>query len=130
MRLLEVGLKDKSDFLKVAETLRRIGVADSQKKELRQSVFILHKSGRYYLMHVNELHVLDGMLPEVPEGAIATRNTVASLLENWGLVNIVIPAWAEVPRASMKEIMVVPHKKKSEWTFIPMYEIGKKRDKS
>lgn len=130
MRLLEVGLKDKSDFLKVTETLRRIGVADSQKKEIRQSVFILHKTGRYYLMHVNELHVLDGMLSEVPETAIATRNTVASLLENWGLVKIVIPAWAEAPRASMKEIMVVSHKKKSEWTFIPMYEIGKKREKS
>lgn len=128
MRLLEVKLKEKHDFQIVMETLRRIGTThELAPNTLHQEVYILHKTGKYFLLHHTELLTLDGKLDKFSETGIGVRNTVATLLENWNLLKIVRPEWAETPRAAMKDIIVVPHRDKAKWQFKPSYEIGKER---
>jgi|TARA_B110000977_G_scaffold149495_1_gene189500 hypothetical protein len=123
--MLEVDLKDPDDFLKVRETLSRIGVASRKEKKLFQSCHILHKQGRYYIVHFKELFALDGKNTNLSENDIARRNTIVNLLNDWGLVEIVGSA---IPSAPLSQIKVISFKDKSNWTLETKYNIGKKRE--
>jgi hypothetical protein len=123
--MLEVDLKDPDDFLKVRETLSRIGVASRKEKKLFQSCHILHKQGRYYIVHFKELFALDGKNTNLSENDIARRNTIVNLLNDWGLVNVVGEA---EPSAPLSQIKVISFKEKSEWLLETKYNIGKKRE--
>lgn len=127
--LIEVQLEDAenpADFLKVKETLSRIGIASRKDKTLFQSCYILHKQGRYYIVHFLELFMIDGRGKHFSDEDRGRRNTIANLLEEWGLLRIVNPDICVYPRASMKTIKVVPYKEKNEWTFEQKYNIGRK----
>ena len=123
--MLEVDLKDPDDFLKVRETLSRIGVASRKEKKLFQSCHILHKQGRYYIVHFKELFALDGKNTNLSENDIARRNTIVNLLNDWGLVEIVGSA---IPSAPLSQIKVISFKDKSNWSLETKYNIGKKRE--
>ena len=123
--MLEVTLPEPDNFLKVRETLTRIGVASRKDKTLYQSCHILHKQGRYFIVHFKELFALDGKEANITSGDIERRNTIAGLLEDWGLLKIVVPAKAE-QRVSLSQIKVVSFKEKAEWTLTAKYNIGKK----
>ena len=123
--MLEVGLKEPDDFLKVRETLSRIGVASRKERKLYQSCHILHKQGRYYIVHFKELFALDGKKTNLSENDIARRNTIANLLRDWGLINI-IGEVAEV--APLSQIKVLSFSEKNEWTLETKYNIGKKKE--
>ena len=123
--MLEVGLKEPDDFLKVRETLSRIGVASRKEKKLYQSCHILHKQGRYYIVHFKELFALDGKNTNLSENDIARRNTIVNLLNDWGLVDVVGVA---EPSAPLSQIKVISFKEKSEWLLETKYNIGKKRE--
>ena len=123
--MLEVGLKEPDDFLKVRETLSRIGVASRKERKLYQSCHILHKQGRYYIVHFKELFALDGKKTNLSENDIARRNTIANLLNDWGLINII----GEVTDlAPLSQIKVLSFNEKSEWTLETKYNIGKKKE--
>ena len=123
--MLEVGLKEPDDFLKVRETLSRIGVASRKERKLYQSCHILHKQGRYYIVHFKELFALDGKKTNLSENDIARRNTIANLLGDWGLINII----GEVTDlAPLSQIKVLSFNEKSEWTLETKYNIGKKKE--
>ena len=124
-QMLEVGLKEPDDFLKVRETLSRIGVASRKERKLYQSCHILHKQGRYYIVHFKELFALDGKKTNLSENDIARRNTIANLLRDWGLINI-IGEVAEV--APLSQIKVLSFGEKNEWTLETKYNIGKKKE--
>ena len=123
--MLEVTLKQPDDFLKVRETLSRIGVASRKEKKLYQSCHILHKQGRYYIVHFKELFALDGKNTNLSENDIARRNTIVNLLNDWGLVNVVDES---EPSAPLSQIKVISFKEKSDWALETKYNIGKKRD--
>lgn len=123
---IEVKLKDADDFLKVKETLTRLGVASERNKTLYQSCHILHKRGQYYIVHFKELFALDGKPSSLDEEDISRRNTIANLLEDWGLVTLVDPAKSAMNVAPMRLIKVIPHKEKNEWNLVSKYKIGKK----
>jgi len=123
---IEVRLKDEQDFLKVKETLTRVGVASEKTKTLYQSCHILHKRGKYYIVHFKELFWLDGKPSTLDEEDIARRNTIANLLSDWGLVELIAPEMSEENQAPMKFIKVIPYKEKHEWELISKYQIGKK----
>ena len=123
-KMLEVQLKEPDDFLKVRETLTRIGVASRKEKELFQSCHILHKKGKYYIVHFKELFKLDGKPTNFDEGDIARRNTIIDLLRQWNLVSVVIPTSIADPRAPLSQIKVIPYKEKSEWKLTQKYSIG------
>lgn len=123
--MLEVTLKQPDDFLKVRETLSRIGVASRKEKKLYQSCHILHKQGKYFIVHFKELFALDGKNTNLSENDIARRNTIVNLLNDWGLVNIVGEA---EPSAPLSQIKVISFKEKSEWLLETKYNIGKKRE--
>ena len=123
--MLEIGLKEPDDFLKVRETLSRIGVASRKERKLYQSCHILHKQGRYYIVHFKELFALDGKKTNLSENDIARRNTIANLLRDWGLINI-IGEVAEV--APLSQIKVLSFSEKNEWTLETKYNIGKKKE--
>jgi hypothetical protein len=123
--MLEVGLKEPDDFLKVRETLSRIGVASRKERKLYQSCHILHKQGRYYIVHFKELFALDGKKTNLSENDIARRNTIANLLKDWGLINII----GEVKEvAPLSQIKVLSFGEKNEWTLETKYNIGKKKE--
>jgi hypothetical protein len=123
--MLEVGLKEPDDFLKVRETLSRIGVASRKERKLYQSCHILHKQGRYYIVHFKELFALDGKKTNLSENDIARRNTIANLLGDWGLINII----GEVKEvAPLSQIKVLSFGEKNEWTLETKYNIGKKKE--
>ena len=123
--MLEVGLKEPDDFLKVRETLSRIGVASRKERKLYQSCHILHKQGRYYIVHFKELFALDGKKTNLSENDIARRNTIANLLNDWGLINIL----GEVTEvAPLSQIKVLSFNEKNEWTLETKYNIGKKKE--
>ena len=124
---VEIKLKKEDDFLKVKETLTRIGVASKKDKTLYQSCHILHKQGRYYIVHFNELFALDGKPSNFSEGDIARRNTIVNLLKEWGLIEIVNTTSTESPISPISQIKVLPHKEKSEWELVAKYNIGKKK---
>ena len=123
--MLEVGLKEPDDFLKVRETLSRIGVASRKERKLYQSCHILHKQGRYYIVHFKELFALDGKKTNLSENDIARRNTITNLLKDWGLIHV-IGEITEV--APLSQIKVLSFSEKSDWTLETKYNIGKKKE--
>jgi len=125
--LLEIKLKAEDDFLKVRETLTRIGVASRKDKTLFQSCHILHKQGKFYIVHFKEMFALDGKPTNFSDEDIGRRNTIANLLEDWGLLTIVEPTRAQDPKATLNQIKILPHKEKDEWTLVQKYSIGKKK---
>ena len=123
--MLEVTLNEPDDFLKVRETLTRIGVASRKDNKLYQSCHILHKQGRYFIVHFKELFLLDGKKSNLQENDIARRNTIATLMSDWGLVTIEGRTKVE-PLAPLRQIKIIPFKEKSEWDLCPKYNIGNK----
>jgi hypothetical protein len=123
--LIEVTLENKEDFLKVKETLTRIGVSSKKEKKLYQSCHILHKQGRYYILHFKELFALDGKDTNFDDEDLGRRNTIASLLEEWKLVKIVNHSKVEVPRTLMSRIKIISHKEKHEWELVAKYNVGR-----
>ena len=124
--MVEVGLNADDDFLKVRETLTRIGVASRKDKTLYQSCHILHKQGKYYIVHFKELFALDGKPTNFSENDEARRNTIVNLLTEWGLVTIDNPVKLD-PTAPLSQIKILPFKEKGDWTLTAKYNIGKKR---
>ena len=127
--MLEVSLKEPDDFLKVRETLTRIGVASWKDKKLFQSCHILHKQGRYFIVHFKELFALDGKHSNLSENDLQRRNTIAQLLADWGLISIVNSDIAE-NKAPLSQIKVIAFKDKNNWTLETKYNIGKKVDET
>ena len=123
--MLEVTLNEPDDFLKVRETLTRIGIASRKDKKLFQSCHILHKQGRYFIVHFKELFLLDGKKATLEEGDVARRNTITQLLSDWGLVNIIDKSKVE-DKAPLRQIKVVSFREKNEWELCPKYNIGVK----
>jgi hypothetical protein len=123
---LEVKLVNSDDFLKVRETLTRIGVASRKDNTLYQSCHILHKQGRYFIVHFKELFALDGKKADLSENDMQRRNTVAHLLEDWGLVEILNPDTCE-DTAPLSQIKVLSFGEKKEWNLVTKYNIGKKK---
>ena len=121
--MLEVTLGEPDDFLKVRETLTRIGVASRKEKKLFQSCHILHKQGRYFIVHFKELFLLDGKKANLEESDLARRNTIATLLSDWGLVNLVDATQAK-EKAPLRQIKVVSYRDKSDWELCQKYNIG------
>ena len=124
--LVEVTLNDKDDFLKVRETLTRIGVASKKDQVLYQSCHILHKRGQYYVVHFKELFALDGKLSTITENDVQRRNAIANLLEEWGLIKIVNYDIVEHNMAPIHQIKIISFKEKDDWELIAKYNIGKK----
>ena len=122
--MLEVTLREPDDFLKIRETLSRIGVASRKEKKLYQSCHILHKQGRYYIVHFKELFALDGKQTNLSENDIARRNTISKLLKDWGLVEI---QGNTEPNAPLSQIKIISFKEKNEWTLETKYNIGTKK---
>ena len=125
-QLLEVGLDEPDDFLKVRETLSRIGVASRKERKLYQSCHILHKQGRYYIVHFKELFALDGKQTNISANDLSRRTTIANLLQDWGLVKIMSESSYEA--APLSQIKILTYKEKSEWLLETKYNIGKKRE--
>ena len=123
--LVEVIFEDPDNFLKIKETLTRIGVSSRKSNKLYQSCHILHKRGKYYIVHFKELFSLDGLSTDLSVSDIGRRNTIASLLNEWGLLEIVDPDVVVEPRVSMSQIKILSYKEKDEWELIPKYHIGK-----
>ncbi len=124
--MVEVALKTDDDFLKIRETLTRIGVASRKDKTIYQSCHILHKQGRYYIVHFKELFALDGKPSNFSDNDRARRNTIANLLAEWGLLSILNDK-SENPVAPLSQIKVLPYKEKDDWNLTAKYNIGKKR---
>jgi len=124
-QMLEISLKEPDDFLKVRETLSRIGVASRKERKLYQSCHILHKQGRYYIVHFKELFALDGKETNLSENDIARRNTVANLLKEWGLVDVLGNSENVAP---LSQIKVLSYREKDDWTLETKYNIGKKKE--
>ena len=122
--LIEITFPEKDDFLKIRETLSRIGVASRKEKELFQSCHILHKRGKYYIVHFKELFKLDGKPTNFDESDVGRRNTIVDLLRQWNLVTVVIPTSIASPRAPLSQIKVIPYKGKTEWKLTQKYSIG------
>jgi len=121
--MLEVKLNEPDDFLKVRETLSRIGVASRKEKKIYQSCHILHKQGRYYIVHFKELFALDGKPSNLSQNDVERRNTIAALLDDWGLIEVM---GISEPRAPLSQIKILSFKEKDEWTLETKYNIGKK----
>jgi len=121
--MLEVTLREPDDFLKIRETLTRIGVASRKDQKLFQSCHILHKQGRYFIVHFKELFLLDGKPSSLLENDVERRNTIATLLADWGLVTIMKPEMAK-ELAPLRQIKVIPFKEKIQWELCPKYNIG------
>ena len=124
-QMLEVGLNEPDDFLKVRETLSRIGVASRKEKKLYQSCHILHKQGKYYIVHFKELFSLDGKETNLSENDIARRNTIAKLLSDWGLIKIISELTECAP---LSQIKIISFNEKGEWDLETKYNIGKKKE--
>ena len=128
--LVEVTLNEQDDFLKVRETLTRIGVASKKDKTLYQSCHILHKRGHYYVVHFKELFALDGKPTDITENDLARRNAIVKLLADWELLTIVKPEQAEIPTPIfLSQVKILSHKEKNDWQLVPKYNIGKKPQK-
>ena len=123
--MLEVGLAESDDFLKVRETLSRIGVASRKERKLYQSCHILHKQGRYYIVHFKELFALDGKPTNISTNDVERRNTIAGLLEDWGLVTMI---GNSEPRAPLSQIKVLSYREKDDWILETKYNIGSKKN--
>ena len=128
--MVEVKLRSAEDFLKIRETLTRIGVASRRDKVLFQSCHILHKQGRYYIVHFKELFALDGKPTNFSDEDKARRNTIANLLAEWKLIDIVDTERTKEPVAPLNQIKILAHKEKNEWKLEAKYNIGKKRSET
>ena len=125
--LVEVTLEESDDFLKVRETLTRIGVASKKENTLYQSCHILHKQGRYYIVHFKELFALDGKPTDLSENDLSRRNAIVKLLEDWGLIKVTNQKQIEnPPPIYISQIKILSHKEKNDWQLVPKYNIGKK----
>tara|TARA_R110000796_G_scaffold141335_1_gene257596 strand:+ start:100 stop:495 length:396 start_codon:yes stop_codon:yes gene_type:complete len=122
---VEITFKDKDDFLKIRETLTRMGVSSRKENKLFQSCHILHKRGRYAILHFKELFILDGLESDISDSDIARRNTIVNLLDEWGLLDILDIDSCQEPKASLGQIKIIPHRDKEDWELIPKYHIGK-----
>ena len=125
--MLEITLAEPDDFLKVRETLTRIGVASRKENKLFQSCHILHKQGRYYIVHFKELFMLDGKPNNFSEEDMGRRNAISNLLEEWGLVSLVEKDKSKDPVTSLSQIKILPFKEKDNWNLVAKYNIGRKR---
>ena len=125
-QFVEVSLNEQDDFLKVRETLTRIGVSSRKERVLYQSCHILHKQGRYYIVHFKELFALDGKPSNISENDIQRRNAIAKLLEEWGLVKVLNPKILQDNIAPLHQIKIISFKEKDDWQLIAKYNIGKK----
>jgi hypothetical protein len=123
--MLEVVLNEPDDFLKVRETLTRIGVASRKEKKLYQSCHILHKQGRYFIVHFKELFMLDGKKSNLEDNDVQRRNTIATLLSDWGLITI-NNSTSPLQCAPLRQIKIIPYKEKNDWELCPKYNIGAK----
>lgn len=126
--MIEVRLKEADDFLKVRETLTRIGIASRKDKTLFQSCHILHKQGKYYIVHFKELFALDGKASNFSENDKARRNTIANLLAEWELISLVDAGKTEEPTVPLSQLKILSFKEKDEWELTPKYNIGNKRE--
>ena len=126
-QMLEIKLKEPDDFLKVRETLSRIGVASRKEKKLYQSCHILHKQGRYFIVHFKELFALDGKPTNFSDEDKGRRNTIIKLLEEWGLVETANKVQVVEPVAPLSQVKVIAHKNKDEWQLEPKYNIGRRK---
>ena len=122
-----IELPNEDNFLKVKETLTRIGVCSKMSKTLYQTANILHKRGKYAIVHFKEMFILDGKESDIDDNDLARRNTIALLLEDWGLVNIVDESFDEDLTVSVSQIKIISHKDKSNWTLTPKYTMGNKK---
>jgi Bacteriophage translational regulator len=125
--LIEVSLAEKDDFLKIRETLTRIGVAAKKENVLYQSCHILHKQGKYYIVHFKELFALDGKPSSISDNDIERRNSIINLLEEWGLIKVVNPDSIKDKKAPLSQIKIIAYKDKNEWQLVAKYNIGKKK---
>lgn len=125
--LIEVKLREPDDFLKVKETLSRIGVASKKDKTLYQSCHILHKQGKYYIIHFKQLFLLDGKPSDFSEEDRGRVNTIANLLAEWELVILVNPDKSKLPVAPLSQIKIISHREKAEWNLVTKYNIGKRK---
>ena len=122
--LVEIKLNDDEDFLKIRETLTRIGIASKKDRTLYQSCHILHKRGKYYIVHFKELFALDGKSSNFDDNDIARRNTIANLLAEWGLLSLVDESKSSDVRVPLSQIKIIAHKNKSDWNLVAKYNIG------
>lgn len=126
--LVEVRFAEEEDFLKIKETLTRIGVASRKEKKLYQSCHIFHKQGKYYIVHFKEMFLIDGKPSNFSEEDKGRRNKIIQLLQEWGLLKIVEPEAINDPLASMSQIKIINHKEKNEWTLEAKYNMGRKKN--
>lgn len=126
-KLVEVELLHDGNFLKIKETLTRIGIASRKDKTIYQSCHILHKQGKYYIVHFKELFMLDGKINNFDEEDRGRRNTIVNLLEEWNLIRTVNPEMVQDPVAQLSQIKIIAHKEKGEWELVAKYSIGKKK---
>jgi hypothetical protein len=125
--LVEVSLLEQEDFLKIKETLTRIGVASKKDNTLYQSCHILHKQSKYYIVHFKELFMLDGKPSNFSDDDKARRNTIATLLEQWGLLKVVRPEYIAEMMAPISQIKIISHKEKDDWELVAKYNIGRRK---
>jgi hypothetical protein len=125
--LIEVRIAEEEDFLKIKETLTRIGVASRKDQKLYQSCHILHKQGKYYIVHFKELFALDGKPTDFTSDDKGRRNTIIQLLSDWSLIKVVEDSSISDPRAPMSQIKIIPYKDKGNWTLEAKYNIGRKK---
>jgi hypothetical protein len=125
--LIEVKIAEEEDFLKIKETLTRIGVASRKDHKLYQSCHILHKQGKYYIVHFKELFALDGKPTNFSDEDIGRRNTICQLLEDWNLIKVVEKEKINEPKSPMSQIKILPHKEKNDWELVAKYNIGRKK---
>ena len=124
---IEVSLEEREDFLTVKETLTRIGVSSRKENKLYQSCHILHKRGRYVILHFKELFELDGLESNISDEDIGRRNTIVNLLEDWGLLKIIDDEDSKEPTVSLAKLKIIPHREKNDWELVPKYHIGRKK---
>jgi hypothetical protein len=125
-KLVEVTFAERDDFLKIRETLSRIGIASRREQELFQSCHILHKRGKYYIVHFKELFQLDGKPTTIEESDLGRRNTICNLLQQWKLLTVVVPTTIETPTVPLSQVKIIPYKEKTEWKLTTKYSIGSK----
>lgn len=125
--LIEVKIAEEEDFLKIKETLTRIGVASRKEKKLYQSCHIFHKQGKYYIVHFKEMFLIDGKPSNFSEEDMGRRNKIVQLLQEWGLLKVVEPEKVAEPMASMSQIKIINHKEKNDWTLEAKYNMGRKK---
>ena len=126
--LVQIKLRDNEDFLKIKETLTRIGIASSQDNTLYQSCHILHKQGNYFIVHFKQMFLLDGKNSDFSEDDRARLNTIANLLHDWELYDLVDESKTEEPTVPIKDIKILPFKEKANWKLVAKYQIGKKKE--